>query len=108
MEFKGTKGKWYIDYNGFYNEILSTSNSYDGKVFKAYTLLHDCETVVVDLSNCDEDKANALLISKSPEMLEMLKSIVSHFGDDDKHFSPFELKLDIDKAKQLIKEATEL
>ena len=73
MEFKGTKGKWCIHYNGFYNEISSTSNSYDGKVFKAYTLLHDCKIGVVDISNSDEDKANALLISKAPEMLEMLQ-----------------------------------
>jgi protein required for attachment to host cells len=49
----------------------------------------------------EETKANALLISKAPEMLEMLKSLLNE-SEDIVHS---EIKKDIEK---LIKEATEI
>jgi hypothetical protein len=82
MEFKGTKGKWQV------TPMVNVSN---GKKMICATQ---------DNGTQEEMKANALLISKSPEMLEILKIIL-------------EGKCDIpewkkEMAKQLIKEATEL
>ena len=81
-EFKGTKGKW---------QVTPMVNVSDGKKMICATQ---------DNGTQEEMKANALLISKSPEMLEILKIIL-------------EGKCDIpewkkEMAKQLIKEATEL
>lgn len=121
-EFKGTKGRWHInhwskgdsgvmcvkiDKNGIseytgdaVNEpffgIRSNVGSLGHNVQGSFEGAHICD--VVAFSN--ESKANALLISKAPEMLEMLQLIL-------------EGKCDIpdwkkEKAIKLIKEATEL
>lgn len=84
MEFKGTKNNWRKTTEGviFNNEDLAI----------AIICFHDIKE--------QEQKANALLISKAPEMLEMLKKI--YFGNDYKNPK---LHMEI---KQLIKEATEL
>ena len=82
MEFKGTKSKWYI--NRFGNVVTENEEV-------AY---------IPSLTNKEHKEANALLISKSPEMLEMLKACVK----------TFEL-LGMEKPKgivELIKEATEI
>lgn len=97
MEFKGTKGKW--QYSGGDNSSIDI-------------VLENNSTISIDrydrygngelVGNRKEMEANALLISKAPEMLEMLKELISsnpiHNGWHEK----------ILKAKQLIKEATEL
>lgn len=79
-EFKGTKGKWVYDYE---QESILSENGY----------------IIADIFPIGQE-ANALLISKAPEMLEMLKLIVDECFID---HEPLELKI-----KQLIKEATEL
>jgi hypothetical protein len=86
MEFKGTKGKWKLEerYNAFY--INRNIDSLD---------------IHIKDRNYDIAKHDALLISKSPEMLEMLNKIL---GQTDPH-SNSHLYYDIEK---LIKEATEL
>lgn len=95
MEFKGTKGKW--EYHG------GDNNSID-------IVLPDDTTISIDrqsrytgeyVISRENMEANALLISKAPEMLEMLKYISKGFDDSKKH-------LILKKVKQLIKEATEL
>ena len=85
MEFKGTKGKWKLEerYNAFY--INRNIDSLD---------------IHIKDRNYDIAKHDALLISKAPKMLEMLKKI--YFGNEYKDPS---LHMEI---KQLIKEATEL
>ena len=84
MEFKGTKGKWKLSHDSMTiideNELPISKQS--GRV------------------NLKNWEANALLISKAPEMLEMLNLLLE--GKD----SIPEWKKE--KAKQLIKEATEL
>jgi len=89
MEFKGTKGKWKLNQN-----IHVWCNG---------TKVSDCsnttQSTVYRTKGFDEMKANALLISKAPEMLEMLKyfvenNMLSAHGDE--------------LAEQLIKEATEI
>lgn len=77
--FKGTKGKWTVTLNRnaviaeFPNQICSMEKS-NPQILE-----------------------NGLLISKAPEMLEMLERIVEYGG-----------VANFDHIKQLIKEATEL
>jgi hypothetical protein len=85
MEFKGTKGKWEINPKASRNvrcNNLTIANCSSGQ----------------NGENEIEEKANALLISKAPEMLEMLKHIVYYL---DNKSTP-----NIENIKQLIKEAT--
>lgn len=82
MEFKGTKG-WKLSDGVIYDE--------------QYNVVADCYTT------CEKDYYNALLISKSPEMLEMLNEIYKLQCDgeaNDKHVRK--------RVLQLIKQATEL
>ena len=96
MEFKGTKGKWKhkkgkrtkFEYDNFIldkygNHILKWSNTGNGS--------HKL--------TMKESHANGLLISKAPEMLELLQSLVSS------EMTPLAIRK---QAKQLIKEATEI
>ena len=87
MEFKGTKGKW----------IVSTSKEYSGE----YSLTSEQYAPTFA-----EDEANALLMSKSLEMLDMLKKYIF----DLKNIVPKSRARDsrIYDVEQLIKEATEL
>ena len=80
MKFKGTKEKW---------EVLEGTSLIGVKIGH--------KTFGIDNIN-EEAKANALLISKAPEMLEILQSLVSS------EMTPLAIRK---QAKQLIKEATE-
>ena len=84
MEFKGTGGKWEYRYDG---------NDYCYDIVSDYGLI--CSTMSAGI----KDRYNALLISKAPEMLELLQSLVSS------EMTPLAIRK---QAKQLIKEATEL
>lgn len=93
MEFKGTKGKWIVreekSSNGFINIDLPNK-----RFFTFYG-----ELKKINDPFTEETKANALLISKAPEMLEMLEIILQSENTPIVHRK---------KVKQLIKEATEL
>jgi hypothetical protein len=84
MEFKGTKGKWRITQE---NEV--------GILISGFNPVSDILTVH-RYGFTKEENANALLISKAPEMLEMLKDIKDCLGSDKR-----------EQVEQLIKEATE-
>jgi hypothetical protein len=94
-EFKGTKGKWELKNNEYgYNTSVFTDNSQN-----------PFRTICVSRVNDQEqNNANLLLISKAPEMLEMLKKCKEYFL----------LKTDAkseeraDAIGQLIKEATQI
>jgi hypothetical protein len=91
MEFKGTKGKWILE-DG--KEIMCNNNlistGYGFMVKNRYTVT-------------EESRANALLISKAPEMLEMLQlTLVELETGAKKHWEIYGM------IEQLIKEATEL
>ena len=102
MEFKG-KWKYKVIYGkkrpkitvqipireDFYQELVLGTIGED-----------DC---TVAICCCREEHANALLISKAPEMLEMLKLLISRLDEND--LSDLSATK---RAKQLIKEATEL
>ena len=91
-EFKGTKGKWGVEENPYYMDVRFGSTVRYGTIS-----LHLYQENLTDISKSDENKANAVLISKAPEMLEMLELLTTYYSADN-----------IEKAKQLIKEATTL
>jgi hypothetical protein len=98
MEFRGTTGEWitdtYTSENGRETTIVCNTdyNSERTDLHIRFSAIEETEK--------QTNRANALLISKAPEMLAMLKKI--YFGNDYKNPS---LHMEI---KQLIKEATEL
>ena len=85
MEFKGTKGKWYVS--------------------KAYKTINDEKGFGIaqenGIRNSNEWDANALLISKAPEMLEMLNKVCKKLKGNG--FPMLQ-----EEIEQLIKEATEI
>lgn len=93
-EFKGTKGKWEVTEG---TSLIGVRLGSEGKVFA--------------IQNTDvEGRANALLISKAPEMLDMLK-MISDVADeiwnlDDKNVL-FQ-KINFEEIQELIKQATEI
>ena len=95
-EFKGTKGKWKIkDIKSTLETEINSSEYRIAKVkhYKGKNFNDPIEK---------EAKANALLISKAPEMLEMLNEISkSGIGYPNS-------KINYVIIRQLIKEATEL
>jgi hypothetical protein len=88
MEFKGTKEKWELLKDNYFCEIQTK------KPLKSICAIN---------SNLEEYLYNALLISKAPEMLDMLNELLKEL-----EFHGFNNSTAIYKAKQLIKEATEL
>lgn len=88
MEFKGTKAKWRcVIPEGYGNSTLVM-----------------CGTdIICDMVKFDGKRYNALLISKSPEMLEMLKKVL-----EVNEYHNFNGHLINEQIEQLIKEATEL
>ena len=100
MEFKGTKGKWFI-----WRENL---------IITDYNTKEDVICIKPQIKNIENWKANALLISKAPEHLqelineiELLKRIKKQL-DDLGGSMEFEVEERIEVLEQLIKEATEL
>lgn len=89
--FKGTKGKWHWHYNK-YDECYQVNAE---------------KIVAMTFYVSDEDKSNALLISKAPEMLEMLENCFDMF-DKLRPATEEEIREMKNNIKQLIKEATEL
>jgi len=87
-EFKGTKGKWILIENEYchYTSIRNEDNT---------------RTLFVSrVNNQIINNANFKLISKAPEMLEMLERLVNSNKNEIDYIKG--------EAKQLIKEATEL
>ena len=99
MEFKGTKGKWELSENG---GVYVTSNI--GMI---------CDLV----TSSKEDKANALLISKAPEMLTALQEVIrlrdlidydESIVNESNIGEASALRQILNRIETLIKEATEL
>lgn len=92
MEFKGTKGEWKIIQNHPNKQIIDIEmNSISESDWGNLTLFNakDCETQM----------ANAILISKAPEMLEFIQHVYNSMPNGSSLQK---------KAERLIKEATEL
>lgn len=105
-EFKGTKGNWKLDINDYYPEIRVWQGNKSFSV-STYINIANGNGIFEDNSLCEENKANALLISKAPEMLEMLIELREIFDkyrvDNEQQFSKYKQPLE-----KLIKEATTL
>lgn len=86
-EFKGTKGKWFIDEN---RDVITEIKDYMGDIV--------CLKPEEWEESMENWEANALLISKAPEMVEMLRKL----------YTEDLLKDNADDVLKLIKEATEL
>jgi hypothetical protein len=87
IEFKGTKGKWVIGINDD-QTVLTDNGAYRPNAMQITT------------STKIELKANALLISKAPEMLAMLEKASDALTSSDAYLRK--------EIEQLIKEAKEL
>jgi hypothetical protein len=101
MEFKGTKGKWHIK-----NLHEPNKGKYPAFEIDISTETEEnmCTVWYAELF-AEQAKANALLISKAPEMLEMLIEFVERWDFVNSHLFH---NAEIEQARQLIKEATEL
>ena len=86
-EFKGTKTKW---------------NKMDASRLGIPFIIYNEQEETIFQCYGEDAKANALLISKAPEMLEMLNKIIKEHETDTKSWDT------ILEIKKLIKEATEL
>lgn len=95
METKFTKGKWVV---GQFAQKVWADNR-NGCIAYCSNENHN-QNFYIEFDS-EEIKANALLISKAPEMFEMLQNMLNE-SDDLVHS---EIKKDIE---QLLKEATEL
>lgn len=99
-EFKGTKGKW---------EMVNTDKVESHLDIAINSDKSDCIAWVYSESDYKNinGKANALLISKAPEMLEMIIELREIFDkyrvDNEQQFSKYKQPLE-----KLIKEATTL
>lgn len=112
--FKGTKGKWKV--RGEYRIDIITDND---KAFGIVDFGTEQEAFLADYP-IEQWKANALLISKAPEMLEeiqeslidiqILRDQIAKESEINHRFEGMAGIMDnwINRKKQLIKEATEL
>ena len=109
MEFKGTKEKW--KYEVIYGKNrpkitvqIPIRESYNQELILGIIGEDDC---TVASCCCREEHANALLISKAPEMLELINEF--YLMCIQKTFpKEHELEYMAEKAEKLIKESTEL
>ncbi|MCT3674465.1 hypothetical protein HZQ94_14855 [Elizabethkingia anophelis] len=92
-EFKGSKGEWKLAFAEENKLAIRTSQGILMKFWKPDKYPGQDERYESELQ---ETKANQILCSKAPEMLEFIKN----------HYHYLRLE-DQERAKQLIKEATE-
>ena len=98
MEVKGTKGKWY-----FNREEMKIKGVGD---VEGLTVIANVSPKMNFSRGMTTQSYNALLISKAPEMLEMLKIYLSDLNNI---IPPSDAQRNrIQDVEQLIKEATEL
>ena len=110
MEFKGTKGKWRIKHSQT-KEAFNIIGSIAGEKFKIARCPYINQPNLSKQWNKKEKqeaKADALLISKAPEMLEILQEcrtqlVLCTLLDKSGQCSKM-----VEEIEQLIKEATEL
>lgn len=105
--FKGTKCKLEPSFNGYYHQVIGMSGNMKVtiSVFNHYITDGEDENVVTDYSKGAECKANALLISKAPEMLEMLEELVCDLSEENLSSA---MNDTIKRAEQLIKQSTKI
>jgi hypothetical protein len=106
--FKGTKGKWVVyNYQGKGGVIDILPKNEDINTSQQIAQVFNRVEVGISSNglskNSTQVEADALLISKAPELLKMLELLVDRMEENDLgNFSA------VKRAKQLIKEATEI
>jgi hypothetical protein len=102
MEFKGTKEKWKCIFTSELKRAIRSEGGILMTFWKPTKYSGQDKRYDQELK---ETQANQLLCSKAPEMLEMLQKIVKSydFQNENKYYNP-----EIEQARKLIKEATEL
>lgn len=98
MDLKETNTEWFITEKATKKMPMATINKSNRGFINVYSLGND---------TIEETNATALLISKAPEMLEMIKSIVSEFSHYKSAHGTSKCGA-ILRAEELIKEATEI
>lgn len=93
MEFKGTKGKWHLDI--MYDEYEKPKF----RINSNESIIASCYNLEIADGTQNRTKANALLMSKAPKMLEILDEVLM----ENLCSAPLDLKI-----RELIKEATEI
>ncbi len=96
MEFKGTKGKWIKSLSKKNNIVVKSEDGFKVNLTFGKISGEDC---TVPTCCKTEQHANALLVSKAPEMLYLLNDLLHDKGLNEVSVREIEL---------LIKEATEL
>lgn len=102
MEFKGTKEKWEVIENQKEN-----SNGFIAVRIGGFHCTYYGRIKMENEDFSEETKANALLISKAPEMLEMLKELRKWYEENQYRLGDY-TPVVFSKALSLIKEATEI
>ena len=103
-EFKGTKGKWsfrHSESKTAYN-VVGTRLGDKYKIARVPYLLFPEVSFKLNESEKKQSYFDALLISKAPEMLEMLKEVLAG------RIRPREYQSEWDIVNELIKSATEV
>ncbi|WP_185212425.1 hypothetical protein [Elizabethkingia meningoseptica] len=98
-EFKGTKGKWHLDGNK--DDLFMVASDINDKA-NVVCQQPDKDACESSLKNWE---ANSKLISKAPEMLEMLNKCADYFLNIPNNIQAEE---NAEAILQLIKECTEL
>lgn len=111
METKFTKGKWLLETNSESASFINTSTHRIAEAKHYSTIIDD----VLLEPTVEEGRANALLISKAPEMFEdelqnikFFKDFLSCYSDMISLADKQTIELKIKRTEQLLKEATEL
>jgi hypothetical protein len=98
MEFKGTKGVWRLSHG-----LPEITTSREGILEGSKSI-----AAISTFSKSEEEvKANALLISKAPEMLNLFKKILIHVDWTYENWTSNHGLIIKEEINQLIKEATE-
>lgn len=105
MEFKGTKGRWSIDYSYDEKHDQACINIDSGVSIKSLATVWSGSD-----ENCIQTIADAKLIAKAPEMLKLLNEITDFFSDNISEFGEMRDYADmfIIKGHNLINEATNI
>jgi len=98
MEFKGTKGKWeVVDKSKLESTIISNGKRISD--VKSFGIETEYKGIKHTDPTTEEKNYNALLISKAPELLKMLESVLKdNYNHSDK----------MREIQQLIEEATKI
>ena len=105
--FKGTKGKWRLKHSESKNAWNIIGTELGGKYKLARVPYLKVDEMYVDTNVVRERIAHldALLMSRAPEMLEMLERLVDQLSTSESLIFPSDIEL-LYEAKQLIENST--